>query len=67
MSVIFGDCVLLFTLNRREETEDGEQRWRWEAELAQHLKPLAKREARSFVLEALSWNHEGWRGLCPED
>ena len=37
------------------------------AELAQHIKPLAKRGTRSFVPEPLACNHGRWGGLYRED
>lgn len=40
---------------------------RWGAELAQHIKPHAKREAQSCVPESLSHNLERWGSLCRED
>lgn len=40
---------------------------RWGAELAQHIKPQAKREAQSCVPESPSPNLERWGSLCRED
>lgn len=37
------------------------------AELSQHIKPHAKREAQSCVPESLSHNLERWGSLCCED
>ena len=50
----------------RGRTEDGETE-EVGAELAQHIKPRAKREAQSYVPESLSHNLERWSSLCCED
>ena len=53
-------------LKREGTSEDGRGMDGVKAELAQHIKPQSKREARFAVPEPLSENRERWRGLCRE-